>query len=61
VLPPCTYVYPVGLGGGIVAEMREIPDGDLDLALQEERNRTKWISCLGSMDIEFADRRNARC
>jgi hypothetical protein len=33
------FVYPVGLGG-IVAEMREIPDGVLIPALQEERNRT---------------------
>ena len=44
-----------------MAEMRDIPDGDLDLPLQEERNRTKWIGCLGSMVVEFADRRNARC
>lgn len=44
-----------------MAEMREllVPDGDLDLALQEERNRTKWVGCLGSMVIESANRRNA--
>jgi len=44
-----------------VAKMRGIPDGDLCLALREERNRTKWIGCIGLMVIEFADRRNARC
>lgn len=39
------------LGGGIVAKMRGIPDGDLYLAMRDERNRTKWIGCVGLMVI----------
>jgi hypothetical protein len=34
------FVYPVGFGGGTVAEMREIPDGVLIPALQEERDQS---------------------